>query len=79
MGSKANVSGEETGPDARKPLSILCCDLFCFLQFQKPINKSENTCMLINVTEYRRGNNKRHARETGNIGYTRRKTKQITT
>ena len=29
MGSKANVSGEETGPDARKPLSILCCDLFC--------------------------------------------------
>jgi hypothetical protein len=32
--------------------------------------------MLINVTEYRRGNNKRHARETGNIGYTKRKTKQ---
>ena len=25
MGSKANVSGEETGADARKPLSILCC------------------------------------------------------
>jgi hypothetical protein len=32
--------------------------------------------MLINVTEYRRGKNKRHARETGKKGNTRKKKKQ---
>ena len=39
-----------------------------------------NICIHIDVREYRRGNQKGHSRETGNIGYTRRrKTNQTIT